>query len=1088
MAAYNADIRIGITGKTGLNQLEKQLDRVNKDVIKLNKALSLKARNQTVKLNTKGATAQIKMLDNQLKKLGRTIKVNVQTKEPRVKEQQNSNTVIASGGNITAALAAALAIRQKQVRTQKELVKGIKSETTALEVNEKIRSQIEDIDSKIIQGREKLTDLNKRLPETSGRESFKSQLEGLQQVGAISKKTSDQFDKLKARVADLGPLDQGKEFKKFFDQLPQKAKNAVGKVDNLRRQQIQNTKNDLQGLNLRRAQLEQRSVSASAAAEKRRTQNLDKENDQRIAAEREFYAKRDRMNARSRLRDDLRARKAKAQATKQSAQQGAGLALATAAGSVPVLGQAVAGGLAASFTGGSVAAGALAGGVAGLGVAFVGVTADVTKFNNALLKQQRALANTVATNKELEQSLAAIERASDDFLVPVGQATEQFTKLNAAARSSGFTVSEVEEVYRGLSAANLALGGDAERLNGILLASQQIFSKGKVQAEELRGQLGERMSGAFAKFAESADLSTKQLDKALERGEVDLKDFVNFAKSLLEEYEENAKTISDAPENAAERLALNMDKLRRSLGPILTDMGNMFINLANTAVEQLTRMFDGINDFGVNNARSMRDEVAQGLEDAKKRRDEGIGSSIGEIIPFLSNDADVKRREENLERAEQALAKQIALRDERLGGLVAGGKPIKPQPITELEPPPTGGGGDKGPRDTVAEAMRERQELERILGLRQQITVEETELQAIQRQRVEREAELQREIGDIKADNLTAESKAAEIENAKLKAAIDQLGLTQQLKAALIEIAEAQEESSAAFQSEVADLELAIGLERAITEEAREQLELARAKAGIDARPELTDEQKNKLKGLEDQLSQARMDNTGISGYIKELKKDLTDTEAMIVSLAQTVETELSNAMSTALIGLIDGTKTAEEAFADMFKNIGAAFIQMATDMIAKALVMKALGILTGALGGGGGGGGDWTGPGGFEFSGKTGIYEGGGYTGNAPRSGGIDGKGGFPAILHPQETVIDHHGAMDRYSPGGGSAGGGSRTIYFQSEIINNVEYVTADQAMAMSRAAADDGAKRGAAGGHSRSMRTLQNSRSQRAKLGMS
>jgi len=36
-------------------------------------------------------------------------------------------------------------------------------------------------------------------------------------------------------------------------------------------------------------------------------------------------------------------------------------------------------------------------------------------------------------------------------------------------------------------------------------------------------------------------------------------------------------------------------------------------------------------------------------------------------------------------------------------------------------------------------------------------------------------------------------------------------------------------------------------------------------------------------------------------------------------------------------------------------------------------------------------------------------TYAGGGYTGNAPRSGGVDGRGGFPAILHPRETVIDH-------------------------------------------------------------------------------
>ena len=42
---------------------------------------------------------------------------------------------------------------------------------------------------------------------------------------------------------------------------------------------------------------------------------------------------------------------------------------------------------------------------------------------------------------------------------------------------------------------------------------------------------------------------------------------------------------------------------------------------------------------------------------------------------------------------------------------------------------------------------------------------------------------------------------------------------------------------------------------------------------------------------------------------------------------------------------------------------------------------------------------------------------EGGGYTGMGSRSGGLDGKGGFGAILHPNETVIDH--------TKGGSTGG---------------------------------------------------------------
>ena len=34
---------------------------------------------------------------------------------------------------------------------------------------------------------------------------------------------------------------------------------------------------------------------------------------------------------------------------------------------------------------------------------------------------------------------------------------------------------------------------------------------------------------------------------------------------------------------------------------------------------------------------------------------------------------------------------------------------------------------------------------------------------------------------------------------------------------------------------------------------------------------------------------------------------------------------------------------------------------------------------------------------------------DGGGYTGNGARAGGLDGKGGFMAMMHPRETVVDH-------------------------------------------------------------------------------
>jgi len=155
-----------------------------------------------------------------------------------------------------------------------------------------------------------------------------------------------------------------------------------------------------------------------------------------------------------------------------------------------------------------------------------------------------------------------------------------------------------------------------------------------------------------------------------------------------------------------------------------------------------------------------------------------------------------------------------------------------------------------------------------------------------------------------------------------------------------------------------------------------------------------------------------------IATYMSELQTQLANTEGMIISLAGTIEGEIGSAMSNAITGLIQGTMTAQEAFSQMFKNIGAAFIEMSTQMIAKALVMKVLGILGGGISGGGGigasnfsgafGGGSSVGFNPAAFGGGL-SFAGGGYTGSGARSGGVDGQGGFPAILHPQETVIDH-------------------------------------------------------------------------------
>lgn len=71
--------------------------------------------------------------------------------------------------------------------------------------------------------------------------------------------------------------------------------------------------------------------------------------------------------------------------------------------------------------------------------------------------------------------------------------------------------------------------------------------------------------------------------------------------------------------------------------------------------------------------------------------------------------------------------------------------------------------------------------------------------------------------------------------------------------------------------------------------------------------------------------------------------------------------------------------------------------------------------IFSGLFGGGfspmGGAGGSMGGGGDFGLSSLAGSlsFDGGGYTGDGLRTGGLDGKGGFMAMMHPQETVLDH-------------------------------------------------------------------------------
>jgi hypothetical protein len=119
-----------------------------------------------------------------------------------------------------------------------------------------------------------------------------------------------------------------------------------------------------------------------------------------------------------------------------------------------------------------------------------------------------------------------------------------------------------------------------------------------------------------------------------------------------------------------------------------------------------------------------------------------------------------------------------------------------------------------------------------------------------------------------------------------------------------------------------------------------------------------------------------------------------------------------ADAMGNVFDNLVDNLLSGQDAvkgLVDDFKSLGSQLIKMALNQA----IMGFLGSLFGTPNIGVGQG--FTGPQVYGGGGTYGIpgyvpsYDGGGFTGGGSRSGGLDGKGGFPAILHPNETVVDH-------------------------------------------------------------------------------
>jgi len=174
---------------------------------------------------------------------------------------------------------------------------------------------------------------------------------------------------------------------------------------------------------------------------------------------------------------------------------------------------------------------------------------------------------------EYTDALKAANQVTKDFNVPIDVSTRGITRLSAAVIGAGGNVGDAEVVFRNITSAIKATGGGAQDVESAITAMVQTFSKGKVSAEELSGQLGERLPGAVTKFAEANNMTLPELQKSLKAGTVGLDELMKFIISLGPEYEETARAIANSSADAGARSAVAFQEVRRQVGEALQPIG-----------------------------------------------------------------------------------------------------------------------------------------------------------------------------------------------------------------------------------------------------------------------------------------------------------------------------------------------------------------------------------------------------------------------------------------------------------------------------------------------------------------------------------
>ncbi|EOM6871899.1 tape measure protein [Escherichia coli] len=205
-----------------------------------------------------------------------------------------------------------------------------------------------------------------------------------------------------------------------------------------------------------------------------------------------------------------------------------------------------------------------------------------------------------------------IRGLADKTGLNISEGLASYAKFAAGAQGS-MSQDETQQLFGNATAMSRLMGLSNDELNGILKAFEQMASKGKIQAEELRGQLGDRMAGAFKLFAEALGMTTDQLDKAMKDGKV---------------------LSADVLPKVAKQMGLMIDKAggwAEVAKSTQTALGKLANNWDDTMVKIFSGSQDELNGF-LSNLSSLLSEMGMSSSIA--------GDAIGGLIDMLKAGVD----------------------------------------------------------------------------------------------------------------------------------------------------------------------------------------------------------------------------------------------------------------------------------------------------------------------------------------------------------------------------------------------------------------------------------------------------------------